>query len=477
MRRLCGIETEYGLWIDGRGPESQQDDSKTFVEYCPNPSYLGWDNFVESPRADLRGFEAKRLSVDPRDQQYEYRTETRTYAQLRADRILTNGARFYNDHGHPEYCTPECFSAIDAALEDLHGESVLLDTLRASGMPAKIYKNNTDFHGASYGTHESYLVPRSLGFDRLFNAVVPVLIARQILCGAGKVGSETGQTCNFQLSQRADFLTEVASVDTLYRRPIFNTRDEPHADPNKWTRMHVICGDANRNPIATMRKLLLVQCQLKLLESDKAPKFPISNPVKAFEQISKDESHEFVFEGHRCSDVIRTVALASLEFLDMDERESSALRGVLLALDRYEAEGWSGLIGEADWAAKKYLIEHYFEPTGDQAQDLLAQQSLDLAYSNIDPEESLFTAMQEMNLIAPFEWERNQSIHTRAYARGLAVEKFNGQMISASWGRITFATSSGKQSIDLEPELGYPAHLSDAKSVEEFIESLRNMQR
>ena len=120
-----------------------------------------------------------------------------------------------------------------------------------SGREVRIYKNNTDFHGASYGTHESYLVPRSLGYQRLFDACVPMLVARQVLVGSGKVGAETGPFVSYQLSQRADFFVEAANAETLYRRPVFNTRDEPHGDARRWIRLHVIAGDANMIPAAT----------------------------------------------------------------------------------------------------------------------------------------------------------------------------------------------------------------------------------
>src|SRR5207253_1479823 len=152
--------------------------------------------------------------------------------EVRSDRVLPNGARLYNDHGHPEYSTPECLSLSELAMHDKAGEIAVLRAAKAyqesSGLQAQIYKNNTDFHGASYGTHENYLVPRAVGYEKLFKAITPMLIARQILCGAGKVGSESGSPARYQLSQRADFFTEPSSVDTLYRRPVFNTRDEPH---------------------------------------------------------------------------------------------------------------------------------------------------------------------------------------------------------------------------------------------------------
>ncbi len=251
-RILSGTETEYGLHIEGRSADDQIDDATTFVRAYPGHHYAGWDYSYESPRADLRGFSVSRLARDPVDAQFDNRARKRSHDDdIRSDRILPNGARFYNDHGHPEYATPECWSSKELAMQDNAGELVLLQAARAyeeqTGWKTRIYKNNTDFHGASYGSHESYLCPRSLGFEKLYAAVLPMLVARQVLCGAGKVGAESGRSCTFQLSQRADFFVEPYNTETLFRRPIFNTRDEPHAEKSDWIRLHVISGDANMN--------------------------------------------------------------------------------------------------------------------------------------------------------------------------------------------------------------------------------------
>src|SRR5208282_2425209 len=167
---LAGIETEYGFTVEGRGADDQIDDAIAFLRGYPGPSFIGWDYCYESPRADLRGFRLDHLAVDPEDAK---RDAGRTYGaphEVRSDRVLPNGARFYNDHGHPEYATPECWSLDELIRHDTAGEFVLLRAARsladATGREVRVYKNNTDFHGSSYGTHESYLVPRAIGFDR-----------------------------------------------------------------------------------------------------------------------------------------------------------------------------------------------------------------------------------------------------------------------------------------------------------------------
>ncbi len=279
---LCGIETEYGFSVESRGADDQVEDATAFVRGYPGVCFSGWDYAYESPRADLRGFKLEHLSVDPEDAKRDVGKSYGAPHEVRSDRILPSGARFYNDHGHPEYATPECWSLDDLVLHDKAGEFVLLRAAHAlaeaTGREVRVYKNNTDFHGSSYGTHESYLAPRALGFDRLYAAVTPMLVARQILCGAGKVGSESGTRVDYQLSARADFFSEAANAETLFRRPVFNTRDEPHASHAEWIRLHVIAGDANMIPGCTRRKVGLVKLAIRLEIEGQAPTWDLEKP-------------------------------------------------------------------------------------------------------------------------------------------------------------------------------------------------------
>ena len=241
---LCGLETEYGLSIVGRGAETQIEDSMALVRSNPYQRCSIWDYEWESPRRDLRGFSVDRLQADPVDAQMGFGEHLGSAQDVRSDQILSNGARLYNDHGHPEYATPESWSIHEAARLDHLGAQIVWkvaqEFAQRTGYEVRMYRNNTDFHGSSYGSHESYLMPREIGWQACYEALLPLLVVRPIVCGAGKVGSESHTPCHFQLSQRADFFAEPLNVDTLYRRPIFNTRDEPHADPEKWMRVHVI---------------------------------------------------------------------------------------------------------------------------------------------------------------------------------------------------------------------------------------------
>ena len=480
-RVLCGIETEYGLWIEGRGPEDQIEDSAELVRSYPNPCFVGWDYRFESPRQDMRGFSVDHLAVDPEDMKFDAGKAHPPANVLRADRIVPNGARLYNDHGHPEYATGEHFSVGAAAIEDHFGESVIWAAAQAyagrTGLNVKVYKNNTDFHGASYGTHESYLVPRSLDFGTLYHAVTPMLIARQILTGAGKVGHEHGQKADFQISQRADFFSEPANVETLFRRPVFNTRDEPHADPAVWRRLHVISGDANRMPLCTRRKLFLVQLALKLAMIGEAPKWLMPDPVRSFESISKDATYAFRIdlEGNWTTayDLIESYLAAgqALDLINPDEQEIVDECRLLLQCLRSDFSQFSR---QVDWAAKKALVEMYREDENLKWGDP-ALQAVDLAYADIDPEEGLYEALLQSDEIDATSFEQATQT-SRALARGIAVEKFSAHLKSACWRSLTFDIEGQTRTVELWPDIEYPATLSAARDVNEFISLLEGIR-
>lgn len=496
---LAGIETEYGLYVEGRGAEKQVDDATALVRNYPGKRFLGWDYRHESPRADLRGFRVDRLAFDPEDARFDEGQARGPDSEVRADQILPNGARFYNDHGHPEYATPECLSSFELALHDLAGERVVRGAAesfaQSSGHICKLYKNNTDFHGASYGCHESYLVPRAVGFEALYAAVMPILIARQVLCGAGKVGAEQGAKCEYQLSQRADFLVDAVSLETLYRRSLFNTRDEPHADPSKWIRLHVICGDANMIPSATRRKVGLIKLAIALLRIGEAPEWRIPHPVEAFASVSKDAKGEFRIELGRNS---WTTAFEILEsYFSAGEKalgiragtEQDGLLGELGSVivecrDLIEAFGACPELfrEKVDWAAKKWLLDQVREEEGwDWSHPAL--RSYDLEYHNIDPAEGLYFALAEEGRaearpphdLIESRVEGNFE-PTRAAARGHAVERFATSLQTACWRSLTFRSENGIEEVELPPDAAYPKELGDERGVEGFIQKLRSLQ-
>ena len=363
-------------------------------------------------------------------------------------------------------------------------------------MDAKVslYKNNTDFHGASYGTHENYAVPRTIGFERLYQAVTPILVVRQILCGAGKVGSEAGRACSYQLSQRADFLVEPYNTETLFRRPVFNTRDEAHADPRDWIRLHVICGDANMIPSATARKVGLVKLALALEINQQAPRWKLKNPVECFHQISRDESYKFrdragrgeLDDGGEYFGVLlrrfRTGVRPSAGAQPgSTEAESFDLIAECRQLLQDLQECPERFAQKVDWAAKKKMLEHFMEEEGSDWSDP-SLRAFDLEYHNIDPEESLFSALQDMGAVEmmPPQERLNACLKgnlegNRARVRSIAVSKFKESIASVCWRSIVFRHDSQNVEVLLEPDVVYPAQLEDAEDVGTFIKWIQEI--
>lgn len=483
------METEYGLHVAGRGAEEQVDDATALVRGYPGECFAGWDYRHESPRSDLRGFRLESLSFDPEDAKFDRGKSYGSASEVRSDRVLPNGARFYNDHGHPEYSTPECLSIFELALHDRAGQEVVLSAAKALSekvdAEVRVYKNNTDFHGASYGTHEGYLAPRHLGYEKLYLAVLPMLVARQVLTGAGKVGAESGKAAYYQLSQRADFFSEPANAETLFRRPIFNTRDEPHADPRKWIRLHVISGDANMIPAATARKVGLVKLAIALAEAGAPPAWKISNPVAAFQSISRDEKYDFRVEldgrsWTTAGDILESYFAAAEHVLELD----SEMRWVIdtsrqLLIDLYCDP--PRFRREVDWAAKKYVLEQYMDEEGSDWRDP-SLRAYDLEYHNPDPDEGLHGALIEMGVVEPDPdpdqiESRLRTVFepTRARARGLAVSKFKDHVETLSWGSVVFRQGEALIEVSLPPDADYSTELEQCANVGTFIEALKKL--
>src|SRR5256886_435012 len=287
IRKVCGIETEYGIILRGAGESNPVTASSVLINaYVARAQRkVGWDFEDESPGRDARGF-AREGSMAP---------EVETHL---VNAVLTNGARYYVDHAHPEYSTPECRDALEIVTFDKAGERILQRSMEAAakGLPQgqwiEIYKNNSDRKGNSYGTHENYLMDRSVPFARIVQHVMPHFVTRQIYTGAGKVGSEanSGGDIEFQLTQRADFFEEEVGLETTLKRPIVNTRDEPHCDAQKYRRLHVIVGDANLAEVSTFLKVGVTALVLAMIEDDwfRDRDFTLTAPVQAIRRVSYD---------------------------------------------------------------------------------------------------------------------------------------------------------------------------------------------
>jgi proteasome accessory factor A len=360
--------------------------------------------------------------------------------------FLRNGARLYLDVGsHPEYATPECDDIIETVTHDTAGERILegllVDAQRRlaeEGITGDIYlfKNNTDSAGNSYGCHENYLIGRQGEFSRLADALIPFLVSRQIICGAGKV-VQTPRGAIFSVSQRADHIWEGVSSATTRSRPIINTRDEPHADAEKYRRLHVIVGDSNMSETTTMLKLGTTDLVLRMLESGRMMRdLSLENPIRAIREMSHDRT------GRKTVRLANGKTMSSLDiqyeyfekvhlFADaqglLDDPGGVPARTVDLwerGLKAISAGDLSSIETEIDWVIKLRLIERYMEKNNlDLADPRIAQ--IDLAYHDISRGRGLFNLMQKRRLaarvssdMAVFEAKSVPPQTTRAKLRG-----------------------------------------------------------
>ena len=284
--KICGIETEYGIALRDSHDFNPILTSSLLINAYAQPAFkrVKWDYEEESPLRDARGFERA-----PAEGSIE---EDSGLVNV----ILPNGARYYVDHAHPEYSSPECSNPLDAVVWDKAGESILEASIEAArailpqGQDVLIYKNNSDGKGNSYGCHENYLVDRRTPFTSLVRHLTPFFVTRQIFTGAGKVGAENGsEGVDYQVSQRADFFEVEVGLETTFKRPIINTRDEPHADPERYRRLHVIVADSNMSEIATFLKLGTTAILLKMIEDNFiSDDFTLQSPVQSMRAVSHD---------------------------------------------------------------------------------------------------------------------------------------------------------------------------------------------
>ncbi|TMK98821.1 MAG: proteasome accessory factor PafA2 [Actinobacteria bacterium] len=449
-----GIETEYGISGPGMGDFNPVLSSSLLINsYAGTLRRIRWDYEQESPLRDARGFEPvqERQPVE----------EDLGLANV----ILPNGARYYVDHAHPEYSTPECASPRGLVIHDKAGERILERSLEAvrgllpPGQRLAIYKNNTDGKGNSYGCHENYLVDRRTPFSRIVHDLTPFLVTRQIFTGAGKVGSESprdeGRHVHYQLSQRTDFFEAEVGLETTLKRPIINTRDEPHADPEKYRRLHVIVGDANMCEVATFLKVGTTALILKLVEDEFLPELSLEAPVPALHEVSWDVSCRRTVrlrDGRR----IRALEL-QWEYLDLAKKfvkevEPSAENGEVLQwwemiLSGIEDDPLS-LHRELDWVAKYRMLEAY------RARDNLDWRSpklamIDLQYHDVRRERGLYYRLVDggnvERLVADAEVDRaiaEPPEDTRAYFRGRCIQRYPQSIAAASWDSLIFDTGA-----------------------------------
>ncbi|MEU4745015.1 Pup--protein ligase [Actinosynnema sp. NPDC051121] len=330
--------------------------------------------------------------------------------------FLRNGSRLYLDVGsHPEYATAECDDLAQLVTHDKAGERILEDLLvdaerrladEGIGGDIFLFKNNTDSAGNSYGCHENYLVARAGEFSRIADVLLPFLVTRQLICGAGKV-LQTPRGAVYCLSQRAEHIWEGVSSATTRSRPIINTRDEPHADAERYRRLHVIVGDSNMSEVTTLLKVGSANLVLEMIEQGvQFRDFSLDNPIRAIREISHDLTGRRTVRlagGKEASalDIQREYYERAVEHVAKRAPDPMAERVLELwgrTLDAVEAEDLSKIDREIDWAIKYRLMERYqAKHDMDLSNPRIAQ--LDLAYHDIRRGRGIFDLLQRKDQV------------------------------------------------------------------------------
>jgi len=479
-----GTETEYGISVPGQpGANAMVSSSQIVNAYQAATSARArrprWDFEEENPLRDARGFDLAREAADSS----QLTDEDLGLANV----ILTNGARLYVDHAHPEYSAPETTDPLSAVIWDKAGERVMAAAATAAaaipgGQPIQLYKNNTDSKGASYGCHENYLMSRSTPFADIVRHLTPFFVSRQVVCGAGRVSlGADGRDSGFQISQRADFFEVEVGLETTLKRPIINTRDEPHADPEKYRRLHVIIGDANLSEISTYLKLGTTALVLAMIEDRfLAADLGIEAPVSELRQISHDPTCKHLItlrDGRRM-----TAVQLQMEYLELARKYTEDRYGgdtdelTADVLDRWEsvlarlAEDPLLTARELDWTAKLEVLNGY------RARDGLAWshprlQLVDLQYADVRPDRGLYNRLASLGRMTRLVTDEQVTRaiteppdDTRAYFRGRCLRKYPDAVAAASWDSVIFDIP-GRESLQrvptLEPLRGTRAHVGD----------------
>ncbi len=480
---MMGAETEYGIHTPGSSAFNATWLSTQVVHaYSQETGHRAaaggetrWDYTDEDPLADARGWVTPRPDAHP-SQLTDEETEL-TAAQialeggevpeqsgpLMMNMVLGNGARLYVDHAHPEYSSPEVTNPLDAVRWDAAGDLVALAAIRriaaTPGLPAiNLYKNNTDNKSVSYGSHENYLMPRAVPFSSIVAGLTPFFVTRALICGAGRVGrGQDGSGVGFQISARADFFEAEVGLETTIRRPIINTRDEPHAVADKYRRLHVIIGDANLSQVSNYLKFGTTALVLDMIEHGTAPQLRFADPVESLKDVSYDwklEQTHLLADGQRLSALevqwlylkaakAHTSANGSSDPATGDGHTEAVLatwEGVLNALGTDPMS----LSGQVEWVAKLKLLQQY------RARDAMEWDDprlglIDLQWSDVRPEKGLYYKLLErgrMERLVSDESIAHAAVQpptdTRAYFRGQCIQRFGANVVGASWDSVIF---------------------------------------
>ncbi len=497
--KTLGVETEYGIVHRGvEDPNPISASSLLINAYLsrraepgsgPGAPRVGWDFVDESPSVDLRGFS----SLDAMAPEIETHL---------VNAVLTNGARYYVDHAHPELSTPECADPLSIVLQDRAAERILVESMEAAnavlpeGQELVVYKNNSDGKGNSYGCHENYLMDRATPFSRIVQHATTHFVTRQVFTGAGKVGCElpfrNRDHLEFQLTQRADFFEEEVGLETTLKRPIINTRDEPHADPLRYRRLHVIVGDANLCEVATFLKVGTTALVLAMVEDDLLDhRLAVVDPVRALQAVSWDLTLSRTLEladGRRATAIEVQWELLAAARRYLDDRGDAMVGGPVAheVVRRWEGvlEGLESdpesLAGQVDWVTKRRVVDGVRDRHGLDPSDLKLA-AVDLQYHDLRPDRSLFARMGAETLVDPDDVRRatgTPPTNTRAYFRGRCLARWPERIVAANWDSMVF--DAGGEALRrvpmMEPSRGTEEHvgtlLDTCETVEELLDRL-----
>ena len=488
--KVMGTEIEYGITVKN-DRDFDPISSCVLLVNAYREEHSGkilWDYDQENPLADARGFQVDGEKYTPNQQENIARNKT-----------LVNGARYYVDHAHPEYSCPEVTNARDLVIHEKAGERIVelsrreASMLLPAGAQLLIYKNNSDRKGNSYGSHENYLMDRRTSFKQIVEHLMPFFVTRQVFTGAGKVGSENrSHPCVYQLSQRADFFETEVALDTMVKRPIINTRDEPHADREKYRRLHVIVGDSNMSEYTIWLRNGVTALVLSMIEDGAIDRnLSLRDPVRAIKEVSHDPTCSKEVELERGGS--RSAVQVQAEYLEMAQRyvaanpapELAELVGqwelVLAALERDPME----LATRIDWVIKQAMIERFMERKGLDWESPQVQM-LDLQYHDLRRDRGLYYLLERQAQVERVvtDEEITRAIQeppedTRAYFRGRCLQRYGPEVFGVNWDSISFGIGDEpiKRVLMTEPLKGSKAHveqlLLDSPTTADLVRNLR----
>jgi proteasome accessory factor A len=485
-----GSEIEFGIMVKN-DPDFDPISSCVLLvnAYREDPGgEVLWDYDQENPLADARGFQVDGEKYTPNHQENIARNKT-----------LINGARYYVDHAHPEYSSPEVTNARDLVVHEKAGERIVeisrreATSLLPDGQEMVIHKNNSDGKGNSYGCHENYLMDRRTSFKQIVEHLIPFFVTRQVFTGAGKVGSENrSQPCDFQISQRSDFFETEVALDTMVKRPIINTRDEPHADREKYRRLHVIVGDSNMSEYSIYLRNGVTALVLQMIEDGAVDRdLVLRDPVRAIKEVSQDPTcrKEILLDKGRRLTAVQIQA----EFVEMAHAYASSRE--LSPVVKDVLEKWTHVVDclardpmelstQLDWVIKKALIEGFMDR---KKLDWGASpvRMLDLQYHDSRPDKGLYYLLERQGRVERIvaDDEITTAIHnppqdTRAYLRGECLRRFPDEVFGVNWDSISFGIGDQpiKRVMMVEPLKGSKSLVSElldrSTTAAELVENL-----